>query len=92
MSYLRAEDSICQSHQLKPGDYLIISSDGLFDNLYEDEIALIIQNHISDTTASSTSTSSSSNNNNKITSEILDSACQTLVLKASKGNLISFHL
>ena len=76
---------------MKPGDYLIISSDGLFDNLYEDEIALIIQNHISDTTASSTSTSSSSSNNNKITSEILDSACQTLVHKASKGNLISFH-
>lgn len=40
------EDSICLKHKIKFGDFLILSSDGLFDNLYEDEIALIINNHV----------------------------------------------
>jgi serine/threonine protein phosphatase PrpC len=78
--FYRPDDSICQSHQIKSGDYLIISSDGLFDNLYEDEIALIIQEHID------LFQSQNNNNNFKITSDLLDSACQLLVNKASKGN------
>ena len=40
------EDSICLQHSLKAGDFLLLSSDGLFDNLYEDAIALILKNHI----------------------------------------------
>ena len=40
------EDSICLQHSLKTGDFLLLSSDGLFDNLYEDEIALILQDHV----------------------------------------------
>jgi protein phosphatase PTC7 len=40
------EDSICLQHSLKTGDFLLLSSDGLFDNLYEDEIALILQNNV----------------------------------------------
>jgi len=35
------------THEIKRNDFLILSTDGLFDNLYEDEIALIISNHIS---------------------------------------------
>ena len=73
----QADDSISASHQLKSGDYLIVSSDGLFDNLYEDEIALIILEYINSNTSSSSST--------KVTNELLDSACQILVHKASKG-------
>ena len=34
------------THEIKRNDFLILSTDGLFDNLYEDEIALIINNHI----------------------------------------------
>ncbi len=64
---------MCHSHHLKQGDYLIISSDGLFDNLYEDEIALIVQEHIA------------SEESAKITSDLLESTCQLLVHKASKG-------
>lgn len=52
------------------------SSDGLFDNLYEDEIALIIDNHISEKTVF---------NSEQITSDLLSSACELLVQKASKG-------
>jgi protein phosphatase PTC7 len=40
------EDSNCLQHSLKTGDLLLLSSDGLFDNLYEDEIALIIQSYV----------------------------------------------
>lgn len=40
------EDSICLTHHVQSGDFLLLSSDGLFDNLYEDEIALIINNHV----------------------------------------------
>lgn len=40
------EDSICLKHRVKFGDFVVLSSDGLFDNLYEDEIALIINNSI----------------------------------------------
>jgi hypothetical protein len=42
----RAEDSILQTHYLQSGDFVLISTDGLFDNLYEDEIALIIFEHL----------------------------------------------
>jgi serine/threonine protein phosphatase PrpC len=34
------------SHEVRTGDFIIISSDGLFDNLYEDEIALVINSHL----------------------------------------------
>ena len=39
------------SHKVKSGDFIIISSDGLFDNLYEDEIAMVINNHLFPTPA-----------------------------------------
>ena len=35
------------THDIKRGDILVLSTDGLFDNLYEDEIALIIDNNLS---------------------------------------------
>ncbi len=35
-----------QTHDIQSGDFLLISTDGLFDNLYEDEIALIITEHV----------------------------------------------
>lgn len=117
----RADDSIPNTHAIKSGDFLIISTDGLFDNLYEDEIALIIHDHIN--TALNTQTTSCSHNNNnttfftnqnpnsndssieadkndenndkttvntnnlKINSDLLNSTCDLLVQKASKGNL-----
>lgn len=77
----KPDDSICSSHQLKSGDYLIVSSDGLFDNLYEDEIALIVFDYIN----SNSFSSPSSSNSRFISNELLDSACQMLVHKASKG-------
>ncbi len=36
------EDSISLTHDLEDGDLLLLSTDGLFDNLYEDEIANIL--------------------------------------------------
>jgi hypothetical protein len=42
------DDSICSNHLIKSGDYIIMSSDGLFDNLYEDEIAMLINKHHQD--------------------------------------------
>lgn len=116
----RADDSIPNTHAIKSGDFLIISTDGLFDNLYEDEIALIIHDHIN--TALNTQTTSCSHNNNttfctnenpnsknssieadrndenndkttvstnnlEINSDLLNSTCDVLVQKASKGNL-----
>jgi hypothetical protein len=42
------DDSICSNHLIKSGDYIIMSSDGLFDNLYEDEIAMLINKHYQD--------------------------------------------
>jgi protein phosphatase PTC7 len=36
------EDSINLTHALEDGDFLLLSTDGLFDNLYEDEIANIL--------------------------------------------------
>lgn len=71
------DDSLRNSHQLKQGDYLIISSDGLFDNLYEDEIAMIVQEHVTSGESAATA----------ITSDLLDSACQVLVHKASKAGI-----
>jgi serine/threonine protein phosphatase PrpC len=44
------------THIVKTGDILIISSDGLFDNLYEDEIALIVDNHIKESAAATKQT------------------------------------
>ncbi len=41
------KDSVCLTHDIKRGDILVLSTDGLFDNLYEDEIALIIENNLS---------------------------------------------
>ena len=75
------DDSLRNSHQLKQGDYLIISSDGLFDNLYEDEIAMIVQEHVTSGESAATA----------ITSDLLDSACQVLVHKASKGTKFVFY-
>jgi protein phosphatase PTC7 len=82
----RPEDSVCQTHRIKSGDFLIVSSDGLFDNLYEDEIAMIITNHIQ----SRQEQDSSAVN---ITKDMLDSACELLVQRASLGikNFL-FHL
>lgn len=76
-NFIRAEDSICHSHLIKSGDFLIISSDGMFDNLYEDEIALIIDQSIN--------SSCSADSSLKITSELLSSICNVIVQKASKG-------
>jgi serine/threonine protein phosphatase PrpC len=33
------------SHEVKSGDFIIVSSDGLWDNLYEDEIAMVLNNY-----------------------------------------------
>ena len=73
----RAEDSICQSHLVKRGDFILISSDGMFDNLYEDEIALIIDQTIN--------SFKFVNSSFKITKELLNSTCHVLVQKANKG-------
>ena len=35
---------------------MIISSDGLFDNLYEDEIAMIVQEHVTSGESAATAT------------------------------------
>jgi hypothetical protein len=123
---LRPDDSVCMTHIVKTGDILIISSDGLFDNLYEDEIALIVDNHIkenaikvfkssatvkTETSISTTIMSIDELNSQKnpsnlvdhkekadvilattvnqtksfITSDLLNSACELLIQKASKG-------
>lgn len=112
------------THRLEAGDFLLISSDGLFDNLYEDEIALLVDKHISERSSRSSpsslssmmapvedvvvvgggpdadssiialSANSSNSSANKtvmhqhISSEILSSACQLLVERASLGKLI----
>ena len=65
MLFVSYEDSICKSHRLQHGDLIVISSDGLFDNVYEDEIALIISSNLiqgsgsSDTLEASIESSSS---------------------------------
>jgi len=74
----RPEDSVCQTHRIKSGDLLIVSSDGLFDNLYEDEIAMIITNHIQSRQEQDAKTVN-------ISPEMLDSACELLVQRASLG-------
>lgn len=121
--FLSAEDSVSMTHRLEAGDFLLISSDGLFDNLYEDEIALLVDKHISERSSRSSpsslssmmapvedvvvgggpdadssivalSANSSNSSANKtvmhqhISSEILSSACQLLVERASLGKLI----
>ncbi len=55
----------------------MISSDGMFDNLYEDEIALIIDQTIN--------SFKYVNSSLKITKELLNSTCHVLVQKANKG-------
>jgi len=117
-----AEDSVSMTHRLEAGDFLLISSDGLFDNLYEDEIALLVDKHISERSSRSSPSSLSSmmapvedvvvgggtdadssivalsaNSNNSsanktvmhqhISSEILSSACQLLVERASLAGI-----
>ena len=66
------KDANCLTHQTKPGDFLLLSTDGLFDNLYEDEIAHIIDNHI---------------NGEEITSQLLNSTCEVLIQKACKAGI-----
>ena len=71
------------THEVKTGDFLILSSDGLFDNLYEDEIALIINNHLS------TNLNTKEINEPKTVKynqELLSSACELLIQRANKGN------
>merc|ERR1711884_879621 len=80
----KAEDSICNSHLVKSGDFLIISSDGIFDNLYEDEIALIIDQNIND---ESLNLCAQQHSPTKITNELLSSICDILVQKASKAGI-----
>lgn len=111
------------THCLKSGDFLLISSDGLFDNLYEDEIALLVDKHMKSLPSVSSSSSLSvfihpvqnrGNNdiddddhdelkpinsstcssnktvNNHVTSDLLSSACELLVERASLGNFNFF--
>lgn len=87
------------THRLKSGDFILISSDGLFDNLYEDEIALLVDRHINnnlsgsvleETTNNTTTTQMNPSVSDKpktvnITSDLLSSACELLVDKASIG-------
>lgn len=75
----KAEDSICHSHLVKSGDFLLISSDGMFDNLYEDEIALVIDQSINSFEFADSSS--------EITSELLSSICQIIVQRASKAGI-----
>ena len=77
--FCRAEDSICHSHLTKSGDFLVLSSDGLFDNLYEDEIALIVNEQAAAA-------------NMLLTNDLLDTICDALVQKASKGKFEIVYL
>jgi protein phosphatase PTC7 len=45
-SIFRPSDGEYIEHRLEIGDLLLIASDGLFDNLYEDLIVQIINNHL----------------------------------------------
>ena len=67
----KPEDALFSTHILFPEDFLIISSDGLFDNLYEDEIAELVYDHTSAFTV--------------IDEEVLHSTSRLLVQKACKG-------
>jgi serine/threonine protein phosphatase PrpC len=78
------KDSICLTHEIKAGDFLVLSTDGLFDNLYEDEIALIINNHIQN---HSQDTKTVINPLPRITSDLLNSTCDLLVQKACKAGI-----
>jgi serine/threonine protein phosphatase PrpC len=42
----RPSDGEYIEHHLEIGDLLLVASDGLFDNLYEDFIVQIINNHL----------------------------------------------
>ena len=46
MINFRPSDGEYVEHSLEIGDLLLIASDGLFDNLYEDFIVQIINNHL----------------------------------------------
>ena len=112
-----------QTHEIQSGDLLVISTDGLFDNLYEDEIAMIISEHINDKLKENgrhislvgiddqdqsanhdpilinsleeavnkldinldDKNDKTLNFNNLISSDMLESACDLLIQKASKG-------
>ncbi|CAF1147298.1 unnamed protein product [Rotaria sordida] len=58
-------------HHLEIGDLLLIASDGLFDNLYEDFIVQIINNHLDD----------------QYSVESLQNVCQMLVQSACHGKI-----
>ncbi|UJR24670.1 hypothetical protein I4U23_006043 [Adineta vaga] len=58
-------------HNLEIGDLLLIASDGLFDNLYEDFIVQIINNHLDD----------------QISVESLQNICQILVQSACHARI-----
>lgn len=82
------DDSVRTNHRVRPGDLLIISSDGLFDNLYEDEIAMVISNHLSSSCSDHDSGATNKTVKN-VTNEMLSSACELLVRRASTGNIYS---
>ena len=44
--FYRPSDGEYIEHHLEIGDLFLIASDGLFDNLYEDFIVQIINNHL----------------------------------------------
>ena len=71
------------THTVKSGDLLIISSDGLFDNLYEDEIALILNQYFDSLSANNGETGESK----KYTQEVLSSASELLVRRASNAGI-----
>ncbi|CAF0804478.1 unnamed protein product [Brachionus calyciflorus] len=88
----KPEDSLCQTHEIKSGDFILLSSDGLFDNLYEDEIALIIDNHIQSKIKLSMDQLDEISdkklvNPNLITKELLSSCCEILVQKAANAGI-----
>ena len=118
-----------QTHEIQSGDILVISTDGLFDNLYEDEIGLIINEHINNKLIENKNTNHNNNENHleenlnklnlndvndndektvikeqaryvsnnksgdntlnikfEINNDMLESACELLIQKASKCN------
>lgn len=121
----KPDDSIVQTHEIQSGDLLVISTDGLFDNLYEDEIAMIISEHINDKLKENgrhislvgiddqdqsanhdpilinsleeavnkldinldDKNDKTLNFNNLISSDMLESACDLLIQKASKAGI-----
>ncbi len=125
--YFRPDDSTLQTHEILSGDFLVISTDGLFDNLYEDEIALIINEHINNKLIQnsldltdvkqssyldyeinedclnkekannelvncSKKVHKNSNFKNEINNNLLETACDVLIQKASDGILNYYFL